>query len=170
MVRAFGLYWGGFRFESLSTHHCWALSSSVVVWLVTNRPGTAQVGAISKAQKFSRNNYWETFQLSHSAEHTRKGFPRDSKAAPFLNCKHQKKLICLRNFFRKVFGKKSRIMPKKPKKRRFRPLKHFLYKLKTSKNSRWNPLIKFKSFRKSCIVPKKTQRGGLLVSPILLEA
>ena len=39
MVRAFGLYWGGIRFESLSTHHCWSLSKSfipsLVVWLLT---------------------------------------------------------------------------------------------------------------------------------------
>ena len=39
MVRAFGLYWGGIRFESLSTHHCWSLSKSfipsLVVWSMT---------------------------------------------------------------------------------------------------------------------------------------
>ena len=39
MPRAFGLYWGGIRLESLSTQHCWALSKSfiptVVVWSVT---------------------------------------------------------------------------------------------------------------------------------------
>ena len=106
VVRTFSLYWGGFRFESLSTHHCWALSSSLVVWLVTNMPGTAQVGAISKAQKFSRNNYCERFQLSHSAEHTRKGFPRDSKTALFLNWSP---LIEFKSF------RKNRIVPKKPK-------------------------------------------------------
>ena len=39
MVRTFGLYWGGIRFESLSTHHCWSLSKSLipslVVWSMT---------------------------------------------------------------------------------------------------------------------------------------
>ena len=39
VVRAFGLYCGGIRFESLSTHHCWSLSNSfipsLVVWSVT---------------------------------------------------------------------------------------------------------------------------------------
>ena len=39
VVRAFGLYWGGIRFESLSTHHCWSLSKSfipsLVVWSMT---------------------------------------------------------------------------------------------------------------------------------------
>ena len=39
VVKAFGLYWGGIRFESLSTHHCWALSKSfipsLVVWSMT---------------------------------------------------------------------------------------------------------------------------------------
>ena len=38
-VRAFGLYWGGIRFEYLSTHHCWSLSKSfipsLVVWSMT---------------------------------------------------------------------------------------------------------------------------------------
>ena len=39
MVRAFGLYWGGMRFEHLSAHHCWSLSKtiipSLVVWSMT---------------------------------------------------------------------------------------------------------------------------------------
>ena len=39
VVRGFGLYWGGIRFESLSTHHCWSLSRSfipsLVVWSMT---------------------------------------------------------------------------------------------------------------------------------------
>ena len=39
-----------------------------------NLPGTDQVGVISKAQKYSRNNDCEIFQLSHSAEKYPKGF------------------------------------------------------------------------------------------------
>ena len=39
VVRAFDLYWGGIRFESLSTHHCCSLSKSfipsLVVWSMT---------------------------------------------------------------------------------------------------------------------------------------
>ena len=39
VVRAFDLYWGGNRFESLAAHHCWALSKSLipslVVWPMT---------------------------------------------------------------------------------------------------------------------------------------
>ena len=35
VVRAFSLFWGGIRFESLSTHHCWSLIPSLVVWSVT---------------------------------------------------------------------------------------------------------------------------------------
>ena len=39
VVRAFGLYWCGIRFGSLSTHHCWSLSKSfvpsLVVWSMT---------------------------------------------------------------------------------------------------------------------------------------
>ena len=34
MARAFGLYWGGIRFEYLSTHHCWSLSTSFIPSLV----------------------------------------------------------------------------------------------------------------------------------------
>ena len=37
---------------------------------LTNKPGTAQVGAISKAQKIEGRAFW-----SHSAEKTRKGDP-----------------------------------------------------------------------------------------------
>ena len=41
MVGAFGLYWGGIRFESLSTHHCWSLNKSfipsLVVWSMTKK-------------------------------------------------------------------------------------------------------------------------------------
>ena len=44
------------------------------------------------------------------------------------------------------------------------------YKPKTSKNARGYPLIKLENFRKNRIVPKKTQRGDPLVSPVLLEA
>ena len=39
VVKAFGLYWGGIRFESFSSHHCWSLSKSfipsLVVWSMT---------------------------------------------------------------------------------------------------------------------------------------
>ena len=47
---------------------------------------------------------------------TRKGFP-ETLNSYFLIWKYQKKLTCLwkKNFQRKVFGKKSRIVPKKPK-------------------------------------------------------
>ena len=37
VVRAFGLYWGGIRFESLSTHHCWALSKSFIPSFVVSK-------------------------------------------------------------------------------------------------------------------------------------
>ena len=37
--RAFSLYWGGIRLESLPTHHCWTISKSfipsLVVWSMT---------------------------------------------------------------------------------------------------------------------------------------
>ena len=45
------------------------------------------------------------------------------------------------------------------------------YKPKTSKKCKGYPLIKFEKFsKKNRIVPKKTQRGDPLVSPVLLEA
>ena len=34
VVRAFGFYWGGSRFESLSNHHCWSLTKSFIISLV----------------------------------------------------------------------------------------------------------------------------------------
>ena len=36
VVRAFVLYWGGNRLESLSTHYCWALSKSFIPSLVVS--------------------------------------------------------------------------------------------------------------------------------------
>ena len=61
-------------------------------------------------------------------------------------------------------------MPKNSKKGHSGSFNVF-YKPKISKkNARGYPLINFKNFRKSRIVPKKTQRGGPLVSPVLLEA
>ena len=59
---------------------------------ILNKPGTVQVGVLSKAQKDSRKKsaYCEIFHLSHSAEKSRKGFLRNSKSF-FLHWKHQKK-------------------------------------------------------------------------------
>ena len=41
VVRAFGLYWVGIRFEYLPTRHCWALNKSfipsLVVWSMTKK-------------------------------------------------------------------------------------------------------------------------------------
>ena len=109
-----------------------------------NKTGTSQVGAISKAQKYSRNNL-ETF-----------GF--------FSN----KVFLEKNNFFSKVFLKKSHnaeILKKRP----FRFIKRF-YKPKTSKKCKGVPFDRIRKFsKKNRIVPKKTQRGPL-VWPLLLEA
>ena len=82
-----------------------------------NNPGMAQVGVIYKAQKYSRNNYCEIFQLSHSAEKYPKKFSPKLKKSFFLNWKHQKKSTCLwkKKFWKNVFDKKSRILPKSQK-------------------------------------------------------
>ena len=46
VVRAFGLYWGGIRFKSLSTHNYWSLSKSFipsfVVWSMTKNNAFAE--------------------------------------------------------------------------------------------------------------------------------
>ena len=47
VVRALGMYWGGARFESLSTLHCWVLSKSFIPRLVV---GTA-IGGEKQKQK-----------------------------------------------------------------------------------------------------------------------
>ena len=53
MVRAFALYWGGIRFESLSTHHCWSLSKSfipsLVVWSMTKNNAFAEESETKRA-------------------------------------------------------------------------------------------------------------------------
>ena len=53
VVRAFDLYWGGIRFESLSTHHCWSLSKSfipsLVVWSMTKNNAFAEESETKRA-------------------------------------------------------------------------------------------------------------------------
>ena len=53
VIRAFDLYWGGIRFESLSTHDCWALSKSfipsLVVWSVKKITHLAEKAKIKRA-------------------------------------------------------------------------------------------------------------------------
>ena len=102
-----------------------------------NKTGSSQVGAISKAQKYSKNNY----------------------------CKHLEKFFSkkfLKFFFRKkyFFFRKSH-NAEKLKKRPFRLIKRF-YKPKTSKKCKGLPFDRIRKFsKKSRIVPKKTQRGTL---------
>ena len=101
-----------------------------------NKTGSSQVGAISKAQKYSRNNYW----------------------------KHLEKLFFQKNFLKIFFSKKSIFFRKSHnaeelKKMPFRLDKRF-YKPKTSKNARGYLLIESENFRKkSRIVPKKTKKN-----------
>ena len=109
---------------------------------VQNKTGSSQVGAISKAQKYSKNNYWKNSE---------KIFLK--KVLKFF-------------FSKKVFFRKSH-NAEKLKKRPFRLNKRF-YKPKTSKkNARGYPLIESENFRKkSRIVPKKP-KGGTLWSHLL---
>ena len=101
----------------------------------TNKTGSSQVGAISKAQKYSKNNYWK---------HLEKLF-------------FQKKL---KIFFSKksIFFRKSD-SAEKLKKRPFRLIKRF-YKPKTSKKCKGLPFDRIRKFskKKSHSAEKKTKK------------
>ena len=102
---------------------------------MNTKTGSSQVGAISKAQKYSKNNYW----------------------------KHLEKIFFKKNFlyffFEKSIFLESRTMPKNSK-RPFRLIKRF-YKPKTSEKSKGLPFDRIRKFsKKSRIVPKKNPKGG----------
>ena len=98
-----------------------------------NKTGSSQVGAISKAQKYSKNNYW----------------------------KHLEKFFSKKNieifFSKKVFFLENRTMPQKVKKRPFRLIERF-YKPKTSKNA-IDRIRKF-SKKKSHSAEKKRKKSN----------
>ena len=80
-----------------------------------------------------------------------------------------KKIIFEIFFRKKVFFKSQNA--EKLKKRPFRLIQRFLQTENFKKKCKGVPFDKFQKFsKKSHIVPKKTQRGGPLVSPVLLEA
>ena len=115
-----------------------------------NKTGSSQVGAISKAPKYSKNNYWKHLE----------------------NLFFFKKNIGF--FFRKnVFFLESRTMPKNSKRGHSGPLNVFTNR-KLQKNARGYLLIESQNFRKSRIVRKKTKKKSNerkpLVSHLLLEA
>ena len=116
-------------------------------------PGTPQIGAISKAQKYSRNNYCEIFQLSHSAEKYPTKFSPRFENSFFSGLETSEKtnlpLEKTNFFFKKKYLIKKSHNAEKPKKRQFRLIKRFFYKPKTSKSSRGYPLIEFKNFQKN---------------------
>ena len=111
------------------------------------KTGSSQVGAISKAQKYSKNNYWK---------HLEKFFSK--KKFEF--------------FFRKKYFFRKSHNAEKLKKRPFRLIKRF-YKPKTSKKCKGLPFDRILKFsKKSRIVPKKSKKLNerkLLVSHLLLE-
>ena len=95
--------------------------------------------------KIFKNNYWKNLEIIFS------------------------KNIFLKFFFEKKYFL-SRTMPKNSKRGHSGSFNVF-YKPKTSKKCKEVPFDKFRKFsKKSRIVPKKTQRGDPLVSPVLLEA
>ena len=89
-----------------------------------NKTGSSQVGAISKAQKYSKNNYWKHseiffrkkyfFKKTHNAEKLKKRPFRLIKR--FYKPKTSKKCKGLPFDRIRKFSKKSRIVPKKTKK------------------------------------------------------
>ena len=100
-----------------------------------NKTGSSQVGAISKAQKHSKNNYW----------------------------KHLEKLFFFQKKLKFFFGKsiflESRTMPKNSKRGHSGSLNVFTNR-KLQKNARGYPLIESENFRKkSRIVPKKNEKN-----------
>ena len=97
-----------------------------------NKTGTSQVGAISKAQKYSRNNYW----------------------------KHLKRINFFSK--KVFFLKKSRTMPKNSKRSHLGSLNVFYKPntSKNSRGYRLIEFENFRKKVES-IVPKKTQRGTL---------
>ena len=110
-----------------------------------NKTGTSQVGAISKAQKYSTNNYWKHLE----------------KMIIF------KKRIFGKFFFSKKhsFQKKSQL-PKNSKRGHSGSLDVFTNR-KLQKNAREYPL---KVFEKKSHIAEKNPKGDHLVSPLLLEA
>ena len=94
-------------------------------------------------------------------------FHRDSKTAFILNGKNPKKLICFckNSISKNVFDKKSRIMPKNPKRDPLGSLNLFFTNLKLQKKSRGYLLIDFRNFRKKVPYCRKTSKEGTLVLP-----
>ena len=116
-----------------------------------NKPGTAEVGVISKAQKYSRNNYCEIFQLSHSAEKYPKGFSSPKLENSFFSELEtsEKNNLPLEFFFKKVFDKKVTYCRKTQREKTLQAHKTFFFhKTKISKIFKGYPLIEFKKFPK----------------------
>ena len=115
-----------------------------------NKTGSSQVGAISKAQKYSKNNYW----------------------------KHFKELFFFKKIefsFRKMYFFRKSHNAEKLKKRPFRLIKRF-YKLKTSKKCKGLPFDRIRKFsKKKSHSAEKTEKNHTkenlsLVSHLFLEA
>ena len=100
-----------------------------------NKTGSSQVDAISKAHKYSRNNYWKHLQ----------------KLIFFI------KIIFEILFQKKCFFKSHNV--EKLRKRPFRLIKRF-YKPKTSKKCKWVPFDRIRNFseKKSHSAEKKTNK------------
>ena len=107
-----------------------------IVSLKKNKTGSSQVGAISKAQKYSKNNYWQ----------------------------HLEKLF-FSKFFEIFFSEKKYFFRKshnaeKLKKRPFRLIERF-YKPKTSKKCKGLPFDRIRKFsKKKSHSAEKNPKGG----------
>ena len=101
-----------------------------------NKTGSSQVGAISKAQKYSKNNYWK---------HLEKLFFSKKKFEKF--------------FFEKSIFLESRTMPKNSKRCHSGSLNVFTNR-KLQKNARGYPLQNPKIFEKKSHSAEKNPKGG----------
>ena len=113
-----------------------------------NKTGSCQVGAISKAQKYSKNNYWKNSEKNFF-----------EKNFEFF-------------FSKKYFFLESRTMPKNSKRGHSGSLNVFTNR-KLQKNARGYPLIESENFQKKSHCAKKNEKSNErkpLVSHLLLEA
>ena len=115
-----------------------------------NKTGSSQVGAISKAQKYSKNNYWK---------HLEKNF-------------FQKKILKI-FFSKKSIFLESRTMPKNSKRGHSGSLSVFTNR-KLQKKCKGLPFDRIRKFsKKKSHIAKKTKKSSErkpLVSHLLLEA
>ena len=125
----------------------------------------------SKARKYSRNNYYDVFQISPSAEKYKKRFPPKPENSFFSELETSEQTnLSLEKFLKQVFGGKKSHIATKLKERPFRLKTHFL-RTEIFNKIRWVPFERIQTFSKKCRILSKKPKGRFpLVSHLLLEA